>query len=106
MDGWSGSGSPTWDNAPQRKVLMAYKSPGLIFYSAEKRLPGEHIRPIRMQKHRYVCVFVLVPECSLNTHSILRYVNSRKHFRIVFRSPLGSQVYKPLMCLCIACIVP
>lgn len=32
-------------------VLMAYKSPGLIFYSAKERLPGEHIRPKRTQKH-------------------------------------------------------
>lgn len=33
---------------PQPKVLMAYKSLALIFYSAKERLPGEHICPKRM----------------------------------------------------------
>lgn len=32
LNGWSGSGTSTWDNAGQPQVLMAYKSPELIFY--------------------------------------------------------------------------
>lgn len=30
---------------PQTQVLMAYKSLGLMFYSAGEKLPGEHICP-------------------------------------------------------------
>ena len=37
LDGWSGSGSLTWDNVAQPQVLMAYKSPGLIFYSTKEQ---------------------------------------------------------------------
>lgn len=54
---------------PWSQVLMSYKSPGLIFYSAKKRDCQVNTCPQRMQKHRAVCVFQSLSGGWINTAS-------------------------------------
>lgn len=70
---------------PQPQVLMAYKSLGLIFYSAKERDCQVNTYVPRGCRNTELCERVCVSESEwrVNTHSILRCVNSRKHFRVV-----------------------
>lgn len=58
---WGESGSPTWNNAAVLQVLMAYKSPELIFYSVKE--PDRYMCPKRTHKYNDLYIHVSLCVC-------------------------------------------